>query len=119
MRCSSDHNRLTSEHRRLSTHLPLLAIRSAVRLARSDVGAGLAGVKSTSFATSRLRDFTTIFFDQGKGCQISEGALQSLLVQLSVPILGMRRLPTEIERGKEVECYLRILTNELGYSVGH
>jgi hypothetical protein len=53
-----------------------LAIRSAVRLARSDVGAGLAGVKSTSFATSRLRDFTTIFFDQGMGLQISEGAFR-------------------------------------------
>ena len=36
MRCSSDHRRLTSEQRRLSTHLPLFAIRSAVRLLRAD-----------------------------------------------------------------------------------
>src|SRR6476469_6325909 len=111
MRCSSDHNRLTSEHRRLSTHLPLLAIRSAVRLARSDVGAGLAGVKSTSFATSRLRDFTTIFFRSGDGTSDFGGTSGEIAELIDVMecsrFLECGYCPTELESGKAVEYSLR------------
>jgi hypothetical protein len=89
-----------------------LAIRSAVRLARSDVGAGLAGVKSTSFATSRLKDFTTIFFDQGMELQISEGTSGEIAELIDVMecsrFLEYGDCPTELESGKAVECSLRI-----------
>src|SRR6266550_6609380 len=96
MRCNSDHSRLTSEQRRLETHLPLLAIRSAVRFERAEIGAGVAGVNSVSFATSRLRDFTTIFFDLGMGLWILEGAFTSYC---------KIRYATEISRVRE-QCYV-------------
>ena len=60
MRCNSDQSRLTSEQRRLSTHLPLFAMRSAERFARAVCGSCPTVLSSTSLSISWLRDFTGI-----------------------------------------------------------
>jgi hypothetical protein len=85
-----------------------LAIRSAVRFARSEIGAGLAGVNSTSFATSRLRDFTTFF----SICRMDfrfwreRFVLNAELVSATEMsrVLNCGDSQTEIKSGKVVEC---------------
>jgi hypothetical protein len=75
------------------------------------MGAGLAGVNSISFATSRLRDFTTIFFD-GDGTLDFGGSVLRVKCRI---FLGQQRgrvsesyaTSTEIKSGKAVEVLYR------------